>query len=279
MFRSYKKPFHYSPIKIFVNNKFLYFLKYYQLIDKIIYYTYMSSLYFFKKQKPNTHTKTSIVFIGETRTMLNQNTQLSSFDTELNINLSTNIAIDFIAEYKDQHQYWPIYCYLKNQNPQFSSTHETLYLGAHWPETALQNHLHQHKTTHLLLGIRDINPNLVSKTNYISDRDLFLFQYNLQEQLNNLSDNIHLVIHLNFFASYLFPNAQPKLEGGPLWWQSLLLIKDIFRLKNITQATLLGFCEDCKKSQENLAQLLKKLVAYQSVFNQNETELPLFSNN
>ena len=91
MFRSYKKPFHYSPIKIFVNNKFILFLKYYQLIDKIIYYTYMSSLYFFKKQKPNTHTKTSIVFIGETQTMLNQNTQLSSFDTELNINLSTNI--------------------------------------------------------------------------------------------------------------------------------------------------------------------------------------------
>lgn len=167
---------------------------------------------------------------------------------------------------------------LFNQSFAFLYQNSLLYLGASWPNFYSYQLMKQlnSKYPHSMIGIRDLNPDYSLNRfkeyhlNFITDRQLFLFEYDLKDQLSLLSDSVSLCIHLNFFNQSVFPETSPQFPGGPLWWQAMILLKQLFKLKKIEQVILVGIPKEDPKSQEfqgALALLLKKLLVYHNFQN------------
>ncbi len=100
---------------------------------------------------------------------------------------------------------------------------------------------------------------------YLTDYDLYTKEKNISNYLKKLPDKIYLTIDTDFFDVGIFPGVGTPVPGGPGWWDSLQIIKQIFKQKKIIGFDIVELCPKIENiiTPFNSALLLQKCISYQ----------------
>ncbi|RAP32879.1 hypothetical protein DID77_03950 [Candidatus Marinamargulisbacteria bacterium SCGC AG-439-L15] len=119
----------------------------------------------------------------------------------------------------------------------------------------------------------------------ITDKNLYLYDYNLQTLFSAFPESVLLAIDFDFFAPETFSAVPEPIPGGPHWWPSLMLLREIFKHRYVMGVVLTGI--DPQTAQKEhvyfTAALIKKCLIYFRYLSPKNVvgrvEIPLISKN
>ena len=113
---------------------------------------------------------------------------------------------------------------------------------------------------------------------YLTDKSLYTYDYDLKKLFQTFPESVYLNLNLDFFSPTVFPSSDNLIPGGPHWWQGLLFIRELFKLRSIVAVSITGISENMPPTSiTTVAQLICKLIAYQIFVSRHEVDIDIVS--